>query len=41
MKNIKISKTDELIADSILKEIFARLKFLIDVGLKYFTRVFK
>ncbi|MBQ4101227.1 MAG: excinuclease ABC subunit UvrA, partial [Oscillospiraceae bacterium] len=37
LSNLKLSKTDSLIADTILKEIFARLKFLIDVGLKYLT----
>lgn len=37
LKNVKFSKSEHLIADSILKEIFARLEFLQDVGLKYLT----
>lgn len=37
MKNIKLTKSESLIADGILKEIFARLEFLQDVGLKYLT----
>lgn len=37
MKNIKLSKSENIIADGILKEIFARLEFLQDVGLKYLT----
>lgn len=35
--NKKLSKTEMLIADRILKEILARLKFLTDVGLNYLT----
>lgn len=37
LKNTKFSATERIIADSILKEIFARLQFLQDVGLKYLT----
>ena len=37
LSNLKLSKSDTVIADTILKEIFARLKFLIEVGLKYLT----
>ncbi len=33
--NLKLSKTDELISESILHEIKARLSFLINVGLTY------
>lgn len=36
-ENLKLSKQEELIADKILKEIKARLKFLVDVGLDYLT----
>ncbi|MDD2445446.1 MAG: excinuclease ABC subunit UvrA [Clostridia bacterium] len=36
-ENIKIKKSDAEIAESIIKEIKARLKFLIDVGLNYLT----
>ena len=35
--NLKLSKTDIMIADRILKEIRARLTFLADVGLGYLT----
>lgn len=37
LENLKLKKADENIAESILKEIKARLKFLIDVGLSYLT----
>ena len=36
-ENLKFDKTDEEIAESIIKEIKARLKFLNDVGLNYLT----
>lgn len=35
--NLKLNKTEASIAASILKEINARLKFLLDVGLNYLT----
>lgn len=35
--NLKLNKTDVIIADRILKEIIARLTFLADVGLGYLT----
>ena len=35
--NLKLTKTEELIGHQLIKEIKARLKFLIDVGLKYLT----
>jgi len=35
--NLKLSKTQAMIAEMILKEIDARLQFLIDVGLEYLT----
>ena len=35
--NLKLDKTQRLIADAVLKEIKARLKFLVDVGLDYLT----
>ena len=35
--NLKLSKTDTMIAESILKEITSRLSFLINVGLTYLT----
>ncbi len=35
--NLKLSKTDIMIAESILKEITSRLSFLINVGLTYLT----
>ena len=35
VKGLKLSKTDKLIADSILNEIIARLSFLVNVGLTY------
>ncbi len=34
---LKLSKTEESIAEPILKEIVARLSFLLDVGLEYLT----
>jgi len=37
VKTLKLSKTDELIAREILKEISERLGFLFDVGLDYLT----
>jgi excinuclease ABC subunit A len=37
VKALKLSKTDELIAQEILKEISERLGFLFDVGLDYLT----
>lgn len=37
LSEIKLNKSERLIADGILREIFARLKFMIDVGLKYLT----
>ena len=36
-KNLKISKTDKIIAEQILKEILERLTFLTNVGLNYLT----
>ncbi len=36
-QNLKLNKTDSIIAKDILKEIKKRLKFLIDVGLGYLT----
>ena len=36
-ENLKIKKADAEIAESVTKEIKARLKFLIDVGLNYLT----
>jgi len=35
--NLKLTKTENLIAEQILKELNARLQFLIDVGLEYLT----
>ena len=37
IKDLKLSKTDKTIAESILNEISARLSFLINVGLTYLT----
>ena len=37
LNNVKFSHSQTLIAERILKEIHARLKFLIDVGLDYLT----
>jgi len=37
LENLKLSKKESMIADSILKEINVRLQFLIDVGLEYLT----
>ena len=37
LSNLKLSKTHQMIAEMILKEIDARLQFLIDVGLEYLT----
>ena len=37
IKDLKLSKTDKTIAESILNEISARLSFLINVGLNYLT----
>lgn len=36
-KNVELSERDKLIANQILKEINARLGFLVDVGLNYLT----
>jgi excinuclease ABC subunit A len=35
--NLSLSERDHLIADRVLKEVGARLKFLVDVGLDYLT----
>ena len=37
INSLKLSKKNEMIADQILKELNARLQFLIDVGLDYLT----
>ena len=37
LNNLKLNKTQAMIADMILKEIDVRLQFLIDVGLEYLT----
>ena len=37
LKNLELTKRQRMIADMILKEIGARLQFLIDVGLEYLT----
>ena len=37
LNNVELTKTQAMIADMILKEIDARLQFLIDVGLEYLT----
>ena len=37
IKNLKLSEKEQMIAESIFKEINARLKFLLDVGLDYLT----
>lgn len=37
LENLKIKKADAEIAQSVIKEIKARLKFLLDVGLNYLT----
>ena len=37
LDNLKLTKKEMIIADLILKEIHARLQFLIDVGLEYLT----
>ena len=37
LSNLQLSKTHAMIAEMILKEIDARLQFLIDVGLEYLT----
>ncbi|MBR1984449.1 MAG: excinuclease ABC subunit UvrA, partial [Clostridia bacterium] len=37
IKNLKFNKHETTIAESIVKEILARLQFLIDVGLSYLT----
>ncbi len=36
-EKLELKKTDEIIAEQILKEIKARIKFLLDVGLDYLT----
>ena len=37
LRNLELTKSQKMIADMILKEIDARLQFLIDVGLDYLT----
>ena len=37
LRNVKLTKTEKLIAEMILNEIDKRLQFLIDVGLSYLT----
>ena len=37
LKNLKLSKQDQEIAEMILREVASRLKFLLDVGLDYIT----
>ena len=37
LRKLKLSKTDKMISELILKEIDKRLQFLIDVGLEYLT----
>lgn len=37
LNSLKLTKTEEMIADQILKELNKRLQFLIDVGLDYLT----
>ncbi len=37
LTDLKLDKTEQLVADSILKEITSRLSFLINVGLTYLT----
>ena len=37
IKDMKLSKTDQVIAESIIREITSRLSFLINVGLTYLT----
>ncbi len=37
IKNLKLSERESLIANQIIKEITARLQFLVDVGLDYLT----
>ena len=37
LNSLKLNKTQKMIADMILKEIDARLQFLMDVGLEYLT----
>ncbi|MCI8273420.1 MAG: excinuclease ABC subunit UvrA [Clostridia bacterium] len=37
VRNLELTKSQQIIADMILKEITARLQFLIDVGLEYLT----
>ena len=37
LNDLQLSKTKKMIAEQILKEIDARLQFLIDVGLEYLT----
>ncbi len=37
LRNLELTQTQKMIADMILKEIDARLQFLIDVGLEYLT----
>ena len=37
LNNLVLSKTQHIIGDQILKEIKARIQFLMDVGLEYLT----
>ena len=37
LRNLELTASQKIIADMILKEIYARLQFLIDVGLEYLT----
>ncbi len=37
INNLKLTKTEEMIADQIFKELNKRLQFLMDVGLEYLT----
>mgnify|MGYP000532616023 FL=1 len=37
MRELELSKTQKLIGEQVLKEIRARLGFLVDVGLDYLT----
>ncbi len=37
MKNLKLTETQQLIGNQVLKEIKARISFLMDVGLEYLT----
>ena len=37
MKNLKLTETQQLIGNQVIKEIKARISFLMDVGLEYLT----